>query len=58
VLRAIPEEAKGVVDKVQKHANTIALLEAACLIAVFITVAPEARYSASMNQPSVQSLLP
>jgi hypothetical protein len=32
VLRAIPEESKGAVAKVEQHAHTITLLKAACII--------------------------
>jgi hypothetical protein len=39
VLRAVPEEANGAVAKVQEHANTIALLEAACHIVDLLAVA-------------------
>jgi hypothetical protein len=57
VLRAIPEEPKGAVAKVQEHAHTIALLEAACLVVVFLAVAPEVPMQTNMNQPSVLPLL-
>jgi hypothetical protein len=55
--RAIPEEAMGAAAKAQEHANTIALLEAACLIVFFLAVAAEGPFhqppKACMNQQPV-----
>jgi hypothetical protein len=52
VLRAIPEEAKGGAAKAQQHANTIALLEAACRIVLMLAVAPEGS-SPSIHEPAI-----
>jgi hypothetical protein len=51
VLRAVPEEADGAVAKVQKHANTIALLEAACLIFASLAMREQGSIQ-SMHEPA------
>ena len=57
VMHTILKVAEGAVAKVKQHANSVALLVAACPIVVFLAVAVEASIvEASMNQPSVYSL--
>jgi hypothetical protein len=52
MLRAIPEEANGAATKVQEHANTIALLVAACRVVVLLAVAAEGS-KGSMHEPAI-----
>jgi hypothetical protein len=58
VLRAILEEAQGAVAKVKQHANTGALLVAACLIVVFLAVAVQgsivSRYEPAISAVSTE----
>jgi hypothetical protein len=57
VLRAIPEEAKGAVAKVEQHTNTVALLVGACLIVVVLAVAAEGSIE-SMHEPAIGAVSP
>jgi hypothetical protein len=54
VLRAIPEEAKGAVAKVDQHANSITLRDAACKwsIVAILAVAPVGCI-VSMHEPAI-----
>jgi hypothetical protein len=56
-MRAILKEAKGAVAKVEQHANTIALLEAACPIVFFLAVAPEGSIK-SIHEPAIGAVSP
>jgi hypothetical protein len=52
VLRAIPKEANEAVVKVQEHANTIALIVAACGIVALVAVAVQGSI-VSIDEPAI-----
>jgi hypothetical protein len=52
VLHTILKEAKRAATKVNQHANSVALLVAACRIVVLLAVAPEGS-TPSMNEPAI-----